>query len=172
VRERRFRIGRRRRQVRLVELDDLVAVRRSDGRLAPDAANEVPESLARAVSPEQVEAFHRAGWVFKRRDPAAPASDAEDAQVFVRPTGGLVLGTNRLTVQLRDDPTEDEANALLRAHGVRVARRLTFAPGLFEAELTERGTGDAIDAVNELAASDEVVFAEPELIEQLVRRPP
>ena len=170
-------------EVCLVELTGLVALHRppagettptgsekGPGRRArPDRARltrQALDDLAPEVSLPQVRAFEDAGWVFAAASEHAESGpDAARAKVFVSQGGRLALGTNRLFVQLHGDPSERQADELLRPHGCRVLEKLSFAPGLFRVELTARARGDALDVANELPAAGVCKFAEPELIE-------
>ena len=170
-RERCYRL--RGEEVCLQELTDLVALHLpSAGAGETDGAGHdaLPRQALDAVAPEvslpQVRAFEDAGWVFVAAARGGERSaSAPRAKVFVGRGGRLALSTNKLVVRLPDDPSEREADELLRPHGCRVLEKLSFAPGLFRVELTGRARGDALDAANELPAAGVCEFAEPELIE-------
>jgi len=163
---------RRNRAVQLHELTDLVAVRAQATPDAPRLESTIPESVARQLSGSQVEAFEQAGWAFQEPSSRELPEDAPRAKVFVKPDGRLALSTNTLTVQLRDDPSKEEANALLDPYGCRVLEQLTFATGLFRVAVTDQAQGDALDVANQLMDSGLVEFAEPELIEEIGQRSP
>jgi hypothetical protein len=143
-------------------------LRADDERVDTPAQSRIPEAVASEVPEQQVRAFEKAGWVF--REPSGERASENTAKVFVKPGGRLALGTDRLTVQLPGDPSEEEANQLLGPHGCRVLERLTFAPGLFRVELTDDAEGDAVDVANRLVEAGVVTFAEPELIEEISAR--
>jgi Fervidolysin N-terminal prodomain len=146
-------------EVKLQELVDLSAVR-SDERGA------LPLAPLDSVGPEtarQVHAFQDAGWEFVPREQAA-----QGAKVYVRPGGGVALGTDRLTVRVASDRSAEEAAGLLDRHGFTVLDRLKFAPNLFVVRVP--AGHDAVEAAQRLADSGEVEFAEPELIEYLPGR--
>src|SRR3712207_3429358 len=108
---------RRNRAVPLHELADLVAVRAQATPEAPPLESTIPESVAKQLPNSQVEAFERAGWAFQEPSSRELPEDAPRAKVFVKPNGRLALGTNTLTVQLRDGALEEEAaNAQLKPY--------------------------------------------------------
>lgn len=163
VRERTFR--QRNRRITLREVTDLIAVREGAG--AARSEGGAAESLPPDVPLSQVRALEDSGWVLRERAQDATRADLPRASIFVSPNGRLLLGTDRLTVKLTADPTEEDARAILGAFGVRITRRLRFAPGLFEVTLTDSAQGDALDVANRLVDSDRVEFAEPIFREQL-----
>src|SRR5215207_10088748 len=155
----------RNKQVQLQELTDVVAVREDEAARRTHPPSSPPAAIAAAVPTEQLQAFESAGWVFQERSARELPGDVPQARVFVKSGGRLALGTNRLTVQLPGDPSEEEANAVLQPYGCQVASRLAFGPGLFEVACTDHARGDTVDVANQLADSGLVKFAEPELIE-------
>ena len=157
----------RKKQVRLRELTDVVALRgEGDERKAQPEKRGVPEAIHPEVPAAQVRAFEDAGWTFQQRSAGAVPEAAAQAKVFVKEGGRLALGTNQLTVKFPEDVSEERANELLRPYGGEVAQRLTFAPGLFQVAVTDQGRGDLLDVANQLEESGLVEFAEPVLIEQ------
>lgn len=130
-----------------------------------EAADAPP--LPDAVRPADADSFRQAGW---RLVPAEQA--AGGAKVFVKRSGGLALGTDRLTVQLPGDPDPAEAERVLAEQGVPVRQldRLKFAPGLYQVACDLPDDKDVLDVANELTRSGAVVFAEPELMEAFSRR--
>lgn len=171
---------RRNKRVQLRELTELVALRKEDAGGGARGRSRLPGQLARDVPQAQVRAFEKAGWVFRERGADAEREAAPDAQasapqaqVFVKSGGRLALGTNALTVQLKGEPTEEEANAALAPYGCRVVESLSFAPGLFRVAVDGAAAGgDALDAAERLSDSGLVEFAEPELIEVTGPRSP
>jgi len=149
-------------QVHLQEVVDLAAVRSaSTGR-----PRVLTAAAVGAIAPEaesQVRAFESAGWEFVPRHQAA-----DGAKVYLKSGGRVALGTNRLTVRVAGECSDKEAAELLACHGFAVVDRLKFAPNLFVVEVASGR--DAIEAAERLAASGEVEFAEPELIEVIPRR--
>jgi len=156
----------RNKRVELREITDLVALRKEDARGEETGESHIPEQLAPEVPESQLRAFENAGWVFQEKGAEEEArDDAPKAQVFVKSGGRLALGTNVLTVQLKEMRTKEEADAALAPYGCRVIESLTFAPGLFRVAVEDTSEGDAVDVANKLLNSGLVEFAEPELIE-------
>jgi hypothetical protein len=156
--------------VQLKELTHLVASRKEDPRGKLQRASSIPADIASLVPKSQLEAFEKAGWVFHDRSAEDRSEFPAQAKVFLKASGRLALGTNMLTVQLPDDPSEEKANEMLQPYGCRVVRQLKFAPGLFQVALTDKARGDVIDTANQLEDSGLVEFAEPELIEEIDSR--
>jgi hypothetical protein len=73
-----------------------------------------------------------------------------------------------LTVQVADEQTAEQAQQLLQSHGFQIIDRLKLAPNLFVVKVP--AGHDSVDAAQRLAASAEVKFAEPELIEMIPGR--
>ncbi len=158
--ERSFSKGDKR--VDVEELTDLIATKK--GR--PEEDDQPPldaDSLLPEISDDQLRAFENAGWKFEKRTDNKPASESE-GKVFVKKGGRIAVGTNYLTLQLKDVPKE-EADRTLRPFGLKVVEELRFAPGLVRAAVIDESAGDVIDIANKLMESGKVVFAEPELIE-------
>jgi hypothetical protein len=175
---------RRGRQVCLRELTDWVGLRQPDPeteRAGSKSAHSPSRRSARSIhrfelaAPEipqsQIRAFEDAGWNFVPRSSAiAPGPNIRQANVYIEPSGRLVLCANTLTVQFRDEISKTKADEFLEGYGCRVLEKLTFAPGLFRVALTALAQGDALDVAEGLQRSDYVKSAEPELIEQIGAR--
>jgi hypothetical protein len=162
----------RNKRVQVQELTDWVALQEGSRTRRTRSTRSILEAIAPDVPASQLVAFEDAGWVFQERSSRELPEGVPRAKVFVRPGGRLALGTNFLTVQFPDDPTEEQANALLQPYGCRVVERLTFAPGLFQVAVTDQARGDTLDLANQLADSGLVKFAEPVLIEAMGPRSP
>lgn len=163
MRERSF--VQRNKRVQLRELTDLVALRKEEAGAETLSESNIPERIAPDVPESQLRAFEKAGWVFQERAASSSGEDAAQAQVFVKSGGRLALGTNVLTLQLKDGVSEEEANAALQPYGCRVIESLSFGPGLFRVAVVDPAQGDVVDVANRLSNSGMVKFAEPELIE-------
>jgi hypothetical protein len=157
----------RNKRVVLQELVDIVAFREEAGHESAPSTGSTPDLTARGVSAEQVRTFEDAGWVLREPALGKPPAGMRQAKVFLKEGGRLVLGTNLLTVQFREDMPEKQANAMLQPYGCHVLERLTFAPGLFQVAVTDQAREDAVEVANQLAASGFLEFAEPQLIEEM-----
>jgi hypothetical protein len=163
VRERTF--VRRDRPVVLRELNDLVAVRSDQV-----AGSDIPPDIGDLLPQSRVETFERSGVQF-----VSPSSDALPAgtptsKVFLGRGDRVLLGTDNLTVKLRDDAPEDDVNKLLAPFASKVVERLPFGKGLYRITVDRDDPRDAIDIANELTASGLFEFAEPELNEEIAPR--
>ncbi len=126
---------------------------------------------------EALAAFERASWLFVepgdelRRAAATrslPGGADSAGGVFRKGGGELMLGTNLLTVKLRPELSPAEAEDKLRRAGLEIVRQLRFAANLYEVSVAEGG--DALDAANQLHEDEEVVYAEPVMIEHVPQR--
>ena len=181
TRERSFQS--RGKQVVLQELSDLVAVRSKPPRAGTAAASAkgvsaagggaaAAKRTARPAAPPdappealpQVRAFEDAGWSFVPRRQAGDGG----ARVYLKSGGRVALGTDRVSVRVAGDRSETEARDVLARHGFTVLDRLKFAPNLFVAAVP--AGEDPLEAVARLAATGDVEFAEPELIELFTGR--
>jgi subtilisin family serine protease len=158
------------------EIDDVVAVKMTaDERETAEEALGPEARVADAGIPtDALEAFRNAAWVFVEpsaeaeralEDPAAVDYADTAGKLVKRPNGRFGIVTRRLTVQLREDLSEKQAEQALADHGLRVLNRLRFAPNLFEVDTTAHR--DALDASVELARDPGFVLAEPSLVEHL-----
>ncbi len=143
------------------EVDDVVAVRLNGAVVA-----EVAEELA---DDEELAPFREARWVFVPASAALVLESAEDAGRLVRrPNGRLGIVTRRLTVQLGDDLSAEDAEQALARRGLTLVRRLESAPNLFEVDTTEHA--DSLAASVDLNADPLVRLAEPSLVEHVPHR--
>lgn len=142
-------------QISLQELDEVAAVRSDERRPFPSV---YLTDLGPQGALAQVRAFEDAGWSFVPRGQAV-----DGAKVYIKPSGRVALGTNRLTVRVSRDHSDAEAKDLLCRHGVSVVDQLKFAPNLFV--VTVPAGHDPLEAAEDLAGSGGVEFAEPELVE-------
>jgi subtilisin family serine protease len=189
----RFTFTLRGKPVSLTRLDDVVAVRpTADVAVAKPSRAAVLKQFGTVQAPDDADAgtafgldlparnrrlFERAGWLFgaarENLSRAAvtrtnvPGADAV-RPVFIDRGGNTLIGTGLVTVQLPPDLTEARAQARVQAHKLVPIRRLRFAPNLFEARL--RAGVPFTDAVVEMQAVPEFVFAEPALVGVLTGR--
>lgn len=143
------------------EVDDIVAVQ-----VEGPVVAEVTEALA---DDDELTPFRDARWMFVPASTALALETAEDTGKLVRrPNGRLGIVTRRLTVQLGDDLSEEDALRALARRGLTLVRRLGFAPNLFEVDTTEHE--DALAASVGLNADPLVRLAEPSLVEHVPQR--
>ena len=140
------------------ELADIAAIR-SDAPVKTGGLKELaPED---AIS--QFSRFESAGWRFISRE----AVKGKSEKVYLKQNGRLAIGTDRLTVQLKPDLTHEEATAWLEAQQFGIVDQLRFGTNLFVVSTVRQ---DTTVVAQELAANDQVKFAEPEFIEALPGR--
>ncbi len=168
--------------VEVDQLPDVLAIRLPDG---PPEAREPGEAVARwrgqtlvilgesDIPPDTCHALETAGWLLVRSvdEPQPDAEWPEPVAVgylFRDQRGECMVGTGRLSVRLRDELGDEEARRALERHGLRVVRRLRFAPQLYEVQVAD--DDDFIDVAGQLQDSEEYVYAEPQLIRKIAGR--
>jgi thermitase len=121
--------------------------------------------------------FEGAGWLFVEasRDVAAaavtraPVQGAESVRRVYLGRGGILIGTDRVTVRAEPGMPEDELVATLRRDGMVVVRRLAFAADTYEARIIHGR--DELELVAELQAAPRPYrFVEPVFIEAITGR--
>ncbi len=122
-------------------------------------------------------ALGKAGWVFVRPTAAVTRaiesrSSVEGAEavqrVFRHPSGRTFLGTDRLSVRLGADMTEQQVNAALDSAGLEMLRQLKFAKNLYE--VRTRPGRDFLQVSLDLYGNPAFVYAEPQFIEHVPGR--
>ena len=126
---------------------------------------------------EALTAFASANWRFispspETRQALASGQDvggAEDVgKVVLRPGSSVAVVTKRLNVQLRENLSEQECNAILVEKNLEVLTKLNFAPNLYE--VIAHGREDALAASVELHEDERFTLAEPSFIEHIPGR--
>jgi subtilisin family serine protease len=159
-------------------LDDVVAIKVApdDRGLAPDTQSfgtEVGAADA-GIPREALEAFQNANWLFvepapdvsRSLDAGEPPAGTEDVGLVVRRDNGTVgIATQRLNVQVADEFSEAEAEAIVTDAGLRVRGRLRFAPNLFEVDAGPEE--DSLAASLRLHEDPRFEFAEPAFTEHI-----
>ena len=186
----RFTFTLRGQTVSLSRLEDVVALRPTADTLRAGAAG-VLRRFGTTAAPDDARGgtfgidlpgrgrrlFEKAGWVFAAaREGLTRAAvhrsgvgGAETVRpVFVDRGGNTLLGTELVAVQVPDDLTAAQAQARIKAAGLRVVRKLGFGTNLFEARLPA-GVPFA-EAVAQVQAVPDFVFAEPALAQVLTGR--
>ena len=159
-------------------LDGIVAIKLAtdDRGIAAEANRFGTEArVADAGIPEDaLEAFQNANWLFVEpaadvsrslEEGQAPAGTEDVGQVFRRDNGTFGIATQRLNVQVSEEFSEAEAEAIVTGAGLRVLGRLRFAPNLFEAS-AEPGE-DSLAASVRLHEDPRFKFAEPAFTEHI-----
>ena len=153
---------RRGKSIQLVELTDLLAVRRDrHASRFPMAAAVEAKLPEHAIS--DARALQNQGWELIPNEGSATGS-----RVYLKPNGRVALGTNRLTVCMPPELNESEARGVLEERGLPVLERLRMAPNLFVVAVPDNT--DPLQAAEDLTSSGQVEFAEPQLIEIIGHR--
>lgn len=164
-------------KVLIKEIPDVVAVHFGGGERV------FPESLGQAVTLDDAgdseqareqQAFQNAGWSFIKPTEEFDLASNREAEnisvgrVFRQENGRTLIGTNRLTVQLRPELSEQDVLSLLAANQLEIANKLGFGKHLYEVKVSSER--DFLDAANELQEHSDFLFAEPQFIEQISSR--
>lgn len=154
--------------IRLQELADVHAFHGEQSAENPTAP---PANIAQFIPEEaapQLHAFQDAGWNFQTNDAVVKDGADSFAKVYLKSNGRMVLGTNRLSVRVSPQLSEQEARDLLERQGYTIREQLKFAPNLF---IVSAPAGqDAVETASHLAALPRIEFAEPEFVEQILGR--
>jgi subtilisin family serine protease len=168
--------------VEIEEIEDVIAVKQeSRGGLSSKQIDtfgkRVAPSSVSDVDKDDWQAFENAGWVliqpssqlkesFKSEIPSAERSLIQ--RVFLESSGRILLGTDRLSVMLKPDLTDEEVYSVFDATGLEIVSKLKFAPNLYEVRV--RAEVDFLQASLDLSENSDFVFAEPEFIEHIPQR--
>jgi subtilisin family serine protease len=170
----------RHKEIKIEEIEDVVAVR-ADPAAHIDARRQLqvmraPPPVAN-VDAAALKPFERANWRFVTpTDPTREALSTHRAiagsttigRLFRRENGSLAIGTNRLTVQLDAQLSEDQCKAALSEHALEVVRRLGFGKNLYE--VLARTHRDSVEASEALQGDPRFLLAEPVFLEHVDRR--
>jgi hypothetical protein len=134
-------------------------------------------ALRTAKAPDEViQAFEKENWYFikpsgKTKEAMSAeqsAADIDEAGKVVKKTdGSILIATNRLSVQLKPEFSEQECQSILEEKQLQKLRKLESAPNLFE--VRTHNHSDALDASVELHEDKRFILAEPAFIEQLAQ---
>ncbi len=146
-----------------VQLDEVVGVAavRGKGHAASDWGP--LEQIAPELAIPSIRAFEAAGWSIVPRKAAI-----DGAKIYLRSNGRAALGTDRVTVRISENRSDQEGRNLLSSRGFTVVERLKLASNLYS--VTIPPGIDCLEAAQSLATADDVEFAEPELIEVISHR--
>lgn len=157
------------------KLDDLELIRGVEA-LPPQPQ---PEGKSRVAASEpaelsslpsrDLELFRQGGWTFVKD----AASQGEDmARPLFRDSDGHVkIDSGSISVRFAEDVSERDIEALLGEHGLKVGRKLGFAPNLFTVRpMPGRSVANSVEIAKALSKSNDVEYAEPVLIEALEKR--
>lgn len=110
--------------------------------------------------------WESAGW-YVVRESTESSQKGLPAPLAVGPIlrndrGEWMIGTQQLTVRLRDDLTEKKAQQTLANHKMSILHKMGFAPNLYEVQVSE--DADAFALSVELSDNDDYKYAEPKLL--------
>lgn len=146
--------------------------------VAPDSRAGITSKLGTEqlqVSGAELEVFENAGWTFveessaSQRGSGVPEGVRTSGAVFRRPEDGtIIISTNALTIKLQPNLSEENAANKLQRERLSIKRRLKFSPNLFEVSVPTEV--DPLDLANRLQEDEDVIFAEPVMIEHIQQR--
>jgi subtilisin family serine protease len=169
-----FRQGR---PVHVEQLDGIVAIR-----VEPEARSLEPEMAPASrdtmdtygIGPAQVSTFGRANWFFVEDTPQvrerfAARTTQEVPHYVVRDEDGRIsVVGDRLIVKLSPNLSDSQVRKFFRESGTEIVRKLPFSSNLYEVRAIDGG--DAIDKSMQLHGKQDVVYAEPDLIQEIAGR--
>jgi subtilisin family serine protease len=174
------------RRGRVVSIEEIDTVRASpisrdigvrQNVLADEDEHEATESNVSEAIPEFAP-FRAAGWRlsvadsdFDTRENLLPHDRdvARDRYRVYRTTNGrIMLGTNRLTIKLRDDLSPDDANEWLERQGLVEYDRLSFGTNLVQVAVP--AGRHELELARALHGEPAVIYAEPDFVEELSGR--
>ena len=129
------------------------------------------------VSQDELVAFNEAGWLFVRpsketilaeENRQTPEGTTMVGRVFKGDDNRILIGTNRLTVQLSKELTDAEVESELKAANLEIVNQLRFAPHMYEVLVGPNQ--DFLEVAVELTNHSAFVFAEPQMIEHIPLR--
>jgi subtilisin family serine protease len=137
----------------------------------PMPASVVEEAKKAPIIALDANAFQSAGWTIVEAAQADTTADTGEgnAPVFRDPEQGrLLIGTRRINVKFKQAVSETESKQRLEVAGLTILRQLKFSANLFQAEANP-GV-DPLQVAASLQESDDVEYAEPEMIEHMPAR--
>ncbi|WP_199554563.1 S8 family serine peptidase [Sandaracinobacteroides hominis] len=171
---------RRGEKVPVTEVSGVVAVKVRPGAesmaLGPAMEATAAAGFSADLPDAEKAALAAAGWAFVRPEGgaeamAAPAVDMaveESGKVFQESGGHVLIAGGTLIVQLLPTLTEAAALRRLTRRGLKIVRKLGFAPNQFQVEVL--AGEDPLKVANELQESGVAVAAEPEFTEFIGHR--
>jgi hypothetical protein len=147
-------------------------IRTLDGVCAiePDFASDFPAGASisttqNAINLSDAQAFENAGWKFIMTE--KPCLNKAVHDVVVDHDGHLKILTRALNVKFGPSVSKTVIETILGRFRLSMRRNMRFSPNLF---LVEDFTGNAISTAKSLNKLDDVVYAEPVLIEAIGQR--
>ena len=151
---------------RLQKIDGVSAVapgtRLRESATAGDASGQEAPELSRPSVQQDLKTFQDAGWSIMQSSRAG----GQGLDVVVDGDGHAKLLGRSLNVKFDPEMSQEERDAILEQHNLRLRRELGYAPGLVMVE----SAGDALETARQLNQKDSVSYAEPVLIEALEKR--
>ena len=157
---------------RIQNLDDVRAV--APGVEVGAQHRQEGSSLAaeHGLNPGDAKAFENAGWTFVKPSqsgarPGQSGAPTADHDVVVDADGHLKVVGHALNVKFEPSLSRDDAEGILGRYGLSIRRAMGFAPNLF---LVDGAQDDMLSKAKSLNQLDDVVYAEPVLIEPIQGR--
>lgn len=115
-----------------------------------------------SLDQDEARAFEEAGWKFARTEDTSSGGN-----VVVDNDGRLKIVSDLLNVKFDPSMSRNEVETVLKQFGLSVRRDLKFSPNLF----TVSGPGgETMEKARTLNDLDQVLYAEPVLIEAISQR--
>jgi hypothetical protein len=128
----------------------------------PLSKAQLMDKLPKRTESDDVQSLEDAGWTFQSTENAP----GDAFEVVLDSDGHIKLASPSLTVRFAPEMSGEEISATLREFGLTVRRELKFSENTFVLDAVASG----IDAARILNMRDDVVYAEPNLIEPIKKR--
>jgi len=133
---------------------------------APDViASATALTAQHLINSGDARAFEAAGWHFIKDD--KPSTSKAGLDVVVDSDGRLKILAHALNVKFRPSVPRNMVENVLGRFGLSMRRNMGFSPNLF---LVDDPGGDTLSTARSLNKLDDVVYAEPVLIEPIESR--
>jgi hypothetical protein len=146
-------------------LDDVRAVAPGVDVEAADRQEGSSLAAEHGLNPGDAKAFENAGWTFVRAGQVKAGQSG--APVVVDADGHLKVVGHALNVKFEPSLSRDAAEGILGRYGLSIRRAMGFSPNLF---LVDGAQDDMLSKAKSLNQLDDVVYAEPVLIEPIQGR--
>lgn len=125
------------------------------------------QSVLREAPHADFAPFLKAGWTFVEE---SSNRCEEGKSVYCRSDGQIVIAGANLNVRLNANMSDEDSRNFLSDLGLSIKKQLKFAPNLFVVAIDKEKSEDMVALCLRLMSNAQVVYAEPNFIENLSSR--